>query len=701
MFCPPFSDLFSKFLLLVICLTLTPSISANYWVLDDSTSEVPVNGYDFIEIEDSYIVKPPSDVYWLKFDLSESDGGKILTLQTPSLNYVDFYVFADGQIVKHLATGDKVAFSKREIRQPSIAMHIPKLNNAAKLFIRIENTEGVVYAVSLDEAEVAIENLANLNIIKSIYFGIMLVMFLYNLFIFTFTKDKSYLYYSIYIVAFLLAQASLEGYTQLWFFSNAPTLYNSSGLIFSAISGLFAILFAVRFLDVRKKAPKAVVVFYIFFWSYALVLLLEALGLFAISTAILNINGILIGFWALSVALYLAKKGQRVAKFYVFAWSLFLISLFLYVLRNLGLMPVNDFTNNVLLIGSATEVVLLSLALADRINSLRKEKEASQAAALQTAQEKEQLIREQNIELEKRVDERTIELQESNEELRVTLDNLKETQSQLVDAEKMASLGQLTAGIAHEINNPINFVTSNITPLRRDLDDIYEIVKAYSSIEPDNFAEGLKEAKEVEDELEYDYLKTEINSLVDGISEGANRTKEIVQGLRTFSRLDEDAVKLADLHENIRSTMVLLNNKLNGEINIEEDFDPNISSIECYPGKLNQVFMNILNNAIYAVQHKNYEDGERAKISLKTKKEGHDVTITISDNGIGMSPETQKKIFEPFFTTKDVGEGTGLGMSIVFKIIQKHNGNVVMHSELGRGTDFNIHLPISQPSEFQ
>ncbi|MGB0176219.1 MAG: sensor histidine kinase, partial [Owenweeksia sp.] len=315
------------------------------------------------------------------------------------------------------------------------------------------------------------------------------------------------------------------------------------------------------------------------------------------------------------------------------------------------------------------------------------------------SRENEKIIREQNVVLEQRVLERTMELQEANEELQVTLANLKDTQTQLVDAEKMASLGQLTAGIAHEINNPINFVTSNIAPLRRDLEEIYEIVDTYASVPLDNAREALEKAHALQEDYDYEYLKEEIESLVDGISDGATRTSEIVKGLRTFSRLDEDAVKQISLQEGLNSTLVLLRNKTKDLIEVETDFDQSIPDIECYPGKLNQVFMNVLTNGIYAVNAKRYEEGEKPTLTLKTMKaEGNRVSIHLIDNGIGMDETTKKKMFEPFFTTKDVGEGTGLGMSIVFKIIEKHNGSIAVNSEPGKGTEFIITLPMSQPN---
>jgi signal transduction histidine kinase len=265
----------------------------------------------------------------------------------------------------------------------------------------------------------------------------------------------------------------------------------------------------------------------------------------------------------------------------------------------------------------------------------------------------------------------------------------------------MASLGQLTAGIAHEINNPINFITANNKPLRMDFDEIKSIVEGLKQMPDEPSQAQVSEVKQLLEEYDYDFLKEEVGELVDGISDGAQRTSEIVRGLRTFSRLDEDVVKPADINEGLDSTMVLLRNKTKDAIQVVRDYGEDIPDVECFPGKLNQAFMNILNNAIYAVKHKEHPEGEKPTITLKTRlKSANEVNIHLIDNGMGMSEETQKKMFDPFFTTKEVGEGTGLGMSIVFKIVDKHNGTLTVNSQEGQGAEFIITLPVKQPSEF-
>jgi signal transduction histidine kinase len=347
-------------------------------------------------------------------------------------------------------------------------------------------------------------------------------------------------------------------------------------------------------------------------------------------------------------------------------------------------------------IGTALEVTLLSLALADRINILKKEKEISQAEALEAAQENERIIKEQNVILEQKVQERTTELVATNDELSDTLQDLKETQSQLVASEKMASLGQLTAGIAHEINNPINFVTSNVSPLTRDVNQLLEALENIESIglSEKSKEEKLQEIEDYKEDLDFDYLKIEIDHLLKGIHEGASRTAEIVKGLKVFSRLDEDDLKKADINECLDSTLVIMNSLLNSsKIKLLKEYG-DIPVAECYPGKLNQVFLNIISNAIHAITQVHGESGE-GELKITTQSKGKDIYISIKDNGSGMDEVTMSKIFDPFFTTKDVGEGTGLGMSIAYNTIKNHNGEILINSELGKGTEMIIHIPVT------
>ena len=338
-------------------------------------------------------------------------------------------------------------------------------------------------------------------------------------------------------------------------------------------------------------------------------------------------------------------------------------------------------------IGSCLETILLSFALADRINIMRKEKDLYQQQAIEALEEKQLLIKEQNITLDRKVKERTAELNDA-------LVNLKQAQTKLVESEKMASLGQLTAGIAHEINNPINFVSSNVFPLRQDINDLKQILQHYETLtESSDFKTKLQEINNLKEELDYETLLEELETIINGIEDGARRTAEIVSGLRNFSRLDQSEVEVASINDCIETTLKIIQSKLKN-IHLIKDFG-NIPKIECFPGKLNQLFLNTIDNAIHAIHTKNIENGE---LTIKTYEEGKNLICIIKDNGIGMDEATKNKIFDPLFTTKEVGEGTGLGMSIVHGIVELHGGKMEISSEKNVGTEIKLILPLTLPT---
>jgi len=300
-------------------------------------------------------------------------------------------------------------------------------------------------------------------------------------------------------------------------------------------------------------------------------------------------------------------------------------------------------------------------------------------------QEKEILkLREELVSREK-------EAQKQKRELELTLENLKLAQSQLIQSEKMASVGVLTAGIAHELNNPINFMSGNVHPLKQDLEEVFTLLEKYDqTVGKNDLGQYFNEVDKLKEEMDFSYMIMEINSLLKGIEEGANRSSQIIKGLRSFSRLDDEACQIYDIHEGIDSSLVLLQNKIiDRKVKVRKDYGE-FEGVECFPSKLNQVIMNILTNSLQAM------DAGRGELFIQTVSSALGVKIIIKDNGRGMPPEVKEHIFDPFFTTKEVGKGMGLGLSISYGIIEKHNGNIDVISEPGKGTEFIISLPRTQ-----
>jgi signal transduction histidine kinase len=281
---------------------------------------------------------------------------------------------------------------------------------------------------------------------------------------------------------------------------------------------------------------------------------------------------------------------------------------------------------------------------------------------------------------------------------------LKKTQAQLIQNEKMSSLGQLVAGVAHEINNPINFIYGNLPHANEYMHDLVKLIELYDKKYPNPDAE----IEDLRSEIELEFLIADWQKILSSMSIGANRIREIVLSLRNFSRFDEAEMKDVNIHEGIDSTLLILQNRLKAtadhpEIQVIKEYGK-LPLVECYPGQLNQVFINILSNAIDAIDHYNRSQHPNPKeysgtITIRTEvvENNSHVQIRICDNGAGISPNNLSKLFDPFFTTKPVGKGTGLGLSISYQIIvDKHKGELTCVSEPGKGAEFCIEIPISQ-----
>jgi signal transduction histidine kinase len=287
------------------------------------------------------------------------------------------------------------------------------------------------------------------------------------------------------------------------------------------------------------------------------------------------------------------------------------------------------------------------------------------------------------------------EIMREKETIEQLLIDLTHTQAQLIQSEKMASLGQMVAGLAHEINTPLNFVLTNIGVIDRNV-EIFKnalagtnaMVHHLESGDLETVAEKLEETKEALGKINDLNLLEKTKNRVNEAVIGLDRIKELIVNLKNFSRLDEADVKKVNLNENIESALMIAHNIIKYKAEVETHYAEDLF-VECYPAQLNQVFLNIISNAAQAIP-------EFGKITITTEKNDFSAIIRIADTGAGISEENMKKIFEPFFTTKPVGQGTGLGLTIVYKIIQKHNGTIRVKSKEGEGTEFEVKIPLRQ-----
>lgn len=632
---------------------------------------------------------------YLRFTVADSRSSNeelLLYVDNPLLDVVSLYS-VDSIPMLLGKKGESIAYKERSSGEPAFLFDIPFDGKKIHSFVlEVKSDEQIVIPLSLGTPSQYSDKLHTIELFFAIYFGLVLVMILYNLFVWVSVRDKLYLHYIMYILTVGLTQFVLAGYANkyLWPFSGQMAIYASS--IVPILSGITTISFTRIFIQTKRFTPFVDKLLTFFTGTYIVAIIVTLLGHGGYAQWIINANAAS-AFILVYAGFKAVKGGYRPARFFMIAFATFLTGVTLMALKNFGILEPNVITNYAVTVGSGLEATLLSFALADRINTFKKEKEESQQKALEVMQENQRLVEEQNVRLENMVHERTLDLEKSNEELNVTLNDLRLTQKQLVDSEKLASLGQMTAGIAHEINNPINFVQSNVQPLKRDIDDLLELIEGISHMQPGaSNDEHIVALKKKYNDLDMDYLKKEVNQLMGGIEEGAKRTAEIVRALRVFSRMDRDTAVNASVNDCINSTLVVMKSVTKGEVVISKELEEELPMISCYPGKLNQVFMNVLTNAVQATRGKGTMVSDRL-VKIKSFSDDKSVFVEITDNGIGMDEEILGKIFDPFFTTKGVGEGTGLGLSIAMGIIKEHEGEIEVFSEVGNGTRFLINLP--------
>ena len=365
----------------------------------------------------------------------------------------------------------------------------------------------------------------------------------------------------------------------------------------------------------------------------------------------------------------------------------------------LGMYTASWITNPILRLSQASEAIAVGKLnqiveetqvnelniLARSFNRMAQQLRDSFAALEKTNQQLEQT----NEVLEVRVTQRT-------EELSQTLHELQQMQSQLVQNEKMSALGQMIAGIAHEINNPVNFIHGNLTHVNQYTQDLLQVLEAYKQ----HYANPPKSLQELLDEIDINFITEDLTKILQSMKVGTTRIREIVLSLRSFSRLDEAEFKEADLHEGIDNTLMILQHRFQAtnkqkQIKVIKEYGQ-LPSVECYAGQLNQVFMNLIANAIDVLEEIEVTNNFQVPtIWIHTQlTDENKVLISIRDNGVGIPEDIRSKLFNPFFTTKAVGKGTGLGLSISYQIVEKHRGKLWCDSILGQGTKFVIEIPL-------
>ena len=289
---------------------------------------------------------------------------------------------------------------------------------------------------------------------------------------------------------------------------------------------------------------------------------------------------------------------------------------------------------------------------------------------------------------EEALKESEAKLRAKAQQLELTLQKLQNTQAQLIQSEKMSSLGQMVAGIAHEINNPANFIHGNLIHVGENIEDLLDLISVWQQQDRETPPEI---AKKIE-EIDLEFLQEDLPEIFTSMKMGTQRIRNIVLSLRNFSRLDETGIKAVNLHEGIENTLLILNYRLQDKITLVKEYGE-LPPVECHGAELNQVWMHLLTNAIDAFESSTSSQNPQITITTQTLNP-QEVAIQITDNGVGIPNKVQNKIFDPFFTTKPVGKGTGLGLSICYQIIQQHGGEIQVNSQVGKGTQLQVILPV-------
>lgn len=646
------------------------------------------------------VLRYSKSAIWVRFILKNNTSGSVISITTGRSIIDDFDVYyrdtANNKTIKVSPSDLKSDLSFLSKNSKIISWPIAP-NSTQTIYIRLKSNMSSSIPIEVYSQDKFLETDAINKLVDGAIIGIFIIMALYNLMLFVVVGDKNYLFYVIYIIFLGLSQILLLGYGSILFSGNKYLLNNYIIPIIRIGFGYSMLFYADQFLLLKINFKQYYKWFLILYALYTLPIFALLGSWVSGAYLLISISVFIMSVSLLGIGAYMYFKGFKPAKFFLIGCGLSLIAILVTLGRNKGFIEYNYITANFLIYIAVVELILFSIALADKINFYREQNNQSQSTALQIAKENERLITEQNILLENKVKERTQELIKTNQNLSVTIENLQSAQHHLIETEKMASLGQLTAGVAHEINNPINFVSANVSPLRLDFNELFTLLKHYedAATYPDN-AELLKTATKYKKKIDPDFIKAEIKGLIDGIEDGANRTKEIVLSLRTFSRMDKLILTPANINSSILNTLVLLRSSIPYYIEVKPLLNK-IELLNCYPGKIDQMLINLVDNSLHAIKAK--EVHHKESILIISEDHSDHVSIVISDTGMGMTPEVKQRIFEPFYTTKEIGEGTGLGLSIVFGIIEKHQGTIDIQSTYGTGTTITIKLPKSLQEE--
>lgn len=597
---------------------------------------------------------------WLKIPSSETID--ILLLKRPQFRQANLYKY-NGTTIERLTQGNSIPFNQRYLSHQYFTYPIKYF--AGDIYLELSGYYPLSIDLAKGEERNLIEYLYQHDFIFIGYTSIMMIMMIYNLLIYLSTKDKNYLYYVLYVLFMLLAQATTMGYSFRYLWPTNINIEETAITLTSPFPSIFALLFIQNFLQLRKYSPLGYKATMVSLFLFGVGIIFALFGYYHLSFQVMQLNTLITSLFVLVVSFTLFKK-IKVAKYFAFAWSFLLGGVIVFILADLHILSNTFYTQNAILIGSSIEIILLSLALANKINSYKEE-------LFESRNEKQRLLKTQNQILDQKIKDKTKVLNKKNEDLTNTLTHLAETQSQLIQSEKMASIGQLSSGIAHEIKNAMNFILQSSRSIELNINDLNSICQV-----PKNQQEELN------------YLLHESKLACIDIKEGIKQVVKISDDLQSYARVDEADQKEIIIEDAIASIIKLLKPALkNQNISVTTQLTQN-TQLYCNPREYNQLIHNVLNNCIDAIQASNSEIGQ---IEIKCNSNDHSKTVTIQDNGIGIQSETLPSVFDPFYTTKEIDQGKGLGLYTAKNIMNSLHGTISIESTYGLGTKVLLKWP--------
>lgn len=619
--------------------------------------------------------------YWIRFSVLNNTSGD-LWLFSPYSGFYQYNVYlANGDsVVSSFRNGALLPFNNRyvPVNVALFPLHIPPATER-QVYIYIRYSYSPTYSLYLATPVTFTRYLHMSDLISGAYLGLFLLILFYNLIIYFYLRDRSNLIYSAWITASALAVFAYHGLSFEYLWPQMPAI-NSYIDVFTCIAVLLQIVLNFSLFRLRSTSRFFTLTSYIAAFLAVLCILSHLSGMdgavYPLSDAgtVVLINGI--NTVALSVLM--VRKGMKYALYYLLGNVVFFISMVLVVVSSFAVMQIKVVSQMTMVyFGSAGEILFFALALASKVRALKLDREKSERENFQLLREREQLVRRQKETLERLVTERTAELSRS-------LKELKETQAQLIQREKMASLGELTAGIAHEIQNPLNFV-NNFSEVNEELiAEMQEEMKVGHTDMATDIAEDIKQNNE-----RINNHGKRASSIIRSMLEHSRTVNETEKQLTSINALTNEYLQLAYHGVRVKHPSFTAA--------IHTDYDNSVNDVFIAPGEVGRALLNIYNNAFYSIMQKKdkYNEAYEPAIFVSTKQLKGKIEICIKDNGTGISPNIVDKVFNPFFTTKPAGQGTGLGLSLSHDIIvQGHHGELLVNSKEGDYAEFIIYLPV-------